>query len=69
VYKVRKQQTDVQCKDYTVKKTDGMVHSSSFHVLGRILTSQGKQYYTNKDNIRQNETVHEMNDPLLVQFM
>ena len=46
-----------------------MVHFGSFHVPGRISTSQGKQYCTNKGYMRQNETVHEMNDPLLVQFM
>jgi len=29
------------------------VHSSSFHVPGRISTSQGKQYSTNTDYVRQ----------------
>ena len=45
------------------------VHSSSFHVPGRISTSQGKQYSTNTDYMRQNGTVRQMNDLLLVKFM
>ena len=44
-------------------------HSSSFHEPGQISTSQGKQYCTNKDYMRQNGTKHQMNDPLLVKFM
>ena len=44
---------------HTIKKTEGIVHSSSFHEPGRISTSQGKQYCTNKDNMRQNGTVHQ----------
>ena len=42
------------------------VHSSSFPVLGRISTIQDKQYSTNTDKLRQNGTVRQMNDPLLV---
>ena len=38
------------------------VHSSSFHVPGRIATSQSKLYCTNTDYIRQNRTVHQRND-------
>ena len=45
------------------------VHSSSFDVLDRISTSQGKQYSTNTDYMMQNGTVRQMNDPLLVTFM
>ena len=56
-------------KLHIIKKTKGMVHSSSFHEPGRISTSQGKQYCTNKDFMRQNWTVHQMNDSLLVKFM
>ena len=33
------------------------VHFSSFHVPGRILTSQGKHYSTNTEYMRQNGTV------------
>ena len=36
-----------------------------FNVLGRILTNQVKQYSTNTDYMRQNETVRQINDPLL----
>ena len=39
------------------------VHSSSFHVPAWISTSQGKQYSTNTDCIRQNGKVHQMNYP------
>ena len=42
------------------------VHSSSFPVLGRISTIQDKQYSTNTDKLRQNGTVRQMNDSLLV---
>ena len=45
------------------------VHSNSFYVLGRISTSQDKQYSSNTDYMRQNRTVRQMNDPLLVKFM
>ena len=36
-----------------LKKPVFTVHSSSFHVPGRISTSQGKQYSTNTDYMRQ----------------
>ena len=52
-----------------LKKPVFTVHSSSFHVPGRISTSQGKQYSTNTDYMRQNETVQQMNDPLLLKCM
>ena len=42
---------------YNVKKTECMVHSSLFHVPGRA------KYCTNEDYMRQNGTVHQMNDP------
>ena len=45
------------------------VHSSSFHEPGRISTRQGKQYSTNTDYMRQNETLQQMNDPLLLKCM
>ena len=45
------------------------VHSSSFHVPGQISTSQSKQYSTNTGYMRQNGTVHQMNDLLLVKLM
>ena len=41
-----------------LKKPVFTVHSSSFHVPGRISTSQGKQYSTKQ-----------MNDPLLLKCM
>ena len=44
-------------------------HSGSFYVQGRISTSQGKQYSTITDYMRQNGTVRQMNDLLLVNFM
>ena len=44
------------------------VHSSSFHVPGRISASQGKQYSTNT-NYEANGTVRQMYDPLQVKFM
>jgi len=40
------------------------VHSSSFHVPGRISTGQAVQY-----KYRQYGTEHQMNDPLLMKFM
>ena len=45
------------------------VHSSAFHVPGQISTSQGKQYSTNTDYMRQKGTVRQINDILLVKFM
>ena len=43
---------------------DYSVHSSLFNVLGRISTSQGKQYSTYTDyNMRQNRTIRLMNEP------
>ena len=42
------------------------VHSSSFHVPCRISTIQGKQYSTYTDGIRENGTVCQMNDLILV---
>ena len=52
-----------------LKKPVFTVHSSSFHVPSRISTSQGKQYSTNTDYMRQNGTVHLMTDPFLVKLM
>ena len=48
--------------------TSYSVRYNSFHVLGRISTRIGKQYSTNTDYIRENGTVRQMNDPLLVKF-
>jgi len=45
------------------------VHSSSFCVPCLISASQGKQYSKNTDYMRQNGTVRQMTDPLLVKFM
>ena len=45
------------------------VHSSSFHVPDRFPTSQGMQYSTNTDFMRQNRTLRQMNDPLLLKCM
>ena len=39
------------------------VHFSSFQVPGRISTSQGKQYCTNADYMRQNGTVRQRTIP------
>ena len=50
-------------------KTHATVHSSLFHVPGRISTSPGKYYSTNTVNMRQNGTVRQINDSLLVKFM
>ena len=39
------------------------------NVPGRISSSQGKQYNTNTDHMRQNGTLRQKNDTLLVKFM
>ena len=57
--------TDSNLSHYTIPH----VHSSSFHVPGRISISQSKLYSTNTDYKRQNGTVRQMNDPLLLKFM
>ena len=46
----------------------GKVHSSSYNVQGRISTCKGKRS-TITDYMRQNGTVRQMNNLLLVKFM
>ena len=45
------------------------VHSTSFHVPGRITTRLDKQYSTNIEYVWENGTVRQMNDLLLLEFM